>query len=277
MKLKLFQIDAFAGRVFEGNPAAVVPLDHWIADDLMQKIAAENNLAETAFFVKTAAGRYALRWFTPYKEVALCGHATLASAYVIFTALDPSLDVARFDTLSGELTVRRNGSRLALALPASGAEPFTAPDGFAAALADAVGGPKPVELYFCAKGGAGAAALLGVWPSPADIVALKPNGALEETLLRVQAGSLQATAQGDGKPYDFVSRFFAPYWGVREDPVTGSAHGVLVPFWAKRLRKKTLHARQVSPRGGDLYCTDEGAKVLLEGTCVLYLTGEIEV
>ncbi|HWC62293.1 MAG TPA: PhzF family phenazine biosynthesis isomerase, partial [Rhizomicrobium sp.] len=232
---------------------------------------------ETAFLVKTAAGRYALRWFTPHKEVALCGHATLASAFVIFTTLDASLDVARFDTKSGELTVRKSEERLALALPASGAEPFTAPDGFAAALADAAGGAKPAELYFCAKGGGGAAALMAVWPSPADIAALKPTGALDEVLLRVQTASLQATARGDGKPYDFVSRFFAPYLGVQEDPVTGSAHGVLVPFWARRLEKKKLHARQLSPRGGDLWCTDEGAQVLLEGNCVPYLRGEIEV
>jgi PhzF family phenazine biosynthesis protein len=277
MKLKLFQIDAFAERPFEGNPAAVVPLENWVADDLMQKIAAENNLAETAFFVKTAQGRYALRWFTPHKEVPLCGHATLASAFVIFTALDPSLDVARFDTQSGELTVQRGTERLALALPASGAEPFTAPEGFASAPAAAAGGAKPVELYFCAKGGGGAPALLAVWPSPADIVALNPNGTLEDILSRAGTGSLLATAQGDGKPYHFVSRFFSPYWGVPEDPVTGSAHGVLVPFWTKRLGKKMLYARQVSPRGGNLVCTDEGARVRLEGRCALYLTGEIEV
>ena len=277
MKLKLWQVDAFAQKPFEGNPAAVVPLEAWIADDLMQRIAAENNLAETAFFVKTAPGAYHLRWFTPTTEVELCGHATLASAFVIFNLLDTACREARFQTRSGELIVRRGAKGDVLTLPASASVPLSPPPGFAAALAEAAGGNAPREFYFSAKGGAGAGALLAVWSSPAEVIALHPKPDLEEVLLGVNAGSLQATAQGDGRPYDFVSRFFAPHWGVPEDPVTGSAHCALVPFWSRRLDKKVLRARQVSARGGDLLCTDDGAHVLLEGGCALYLTGEIAV
>jgi PhzF family phenazine biosynthesis protein len=278
MKLKLWQIDAFTDRVFGGNPAAVVPLQSWPDTELMQNIAAENNLAETAFFVTTGRGAYDLRWFTPNSEVDLCGHATLASAHVIFRFLDPGLSEVRFQTRSGELKVERgddNGH--VMSLPAAASEPFTPPDGFAAGLAKALNAPVPSELHFSTKGGAGAGALTAVWNSPADIKALKLTGDVEAILLEVKAGSLQATAQGDGKPYDFVSRFFAPHFGVPEDPVTGSAHSALVPFWAKRLNKKTMKARQVSARGGDLICTHDGARVILQGPCALYLTGEIEV
>jgi PhzF family phenazine biosynthesis protein len=278
MKLKLWQIDAFSDRVFGGNPAAVVPLETWPDVALMQNIAAENNLAETAFFVKTGLGAYDLRWFTPNSEVDLCGHATLASAHVIFRFLDPSLNNVRFQTRSGELKVERgDGNGHVVSLPAASSEAFMPPAGFAARLAAALAASAPKEFHFSAKGGAGAGALTGVWNSPAEIKALKPSGDLEAILLEVKAGSLQATAQGDGKPYDFVSRFFAPHFGVPEDPVTGSAHGALVPFWAKRLNKKTLKARQISARGGDLICTDDGARVFLQGPCALYLAGEIEV
>jgi PhzF family phenazine biosynthesis protein len=277
MKLKLFQVDAFSTDVFGGNPAAVVPLETWPSAALMQDIAAENNLAETAFFVKTAPGAYDLRWFTPNSEVDLCGHATLASAHVIFRFLDPGLNGVRFQTRSGELKVERgDGNGHVMALPAASSEPFTAPTGFVARLAKALNADAPKELHFSAKGGAGAGALTALWNSPAEIKVLKPTGDLESILLEVKAGSLQATAAGDGRPYDFVSRFFAPYFGVPEDPVTGSAHSALVPFWAKRLNKKTLKARQLSARGGDLICTDDGARVILQGPCALYLAGEIE-
>jgi PhzF family phenazine biosynthesis protein len=278
MKLKLWQVDAFTDLVFGGNPAAVVPLEAWLGVARMQAIAAENNLAETAFFAKTGPGAYDLRWFTPNSEVDLCGHATLASAYVIFRFLDPGLKEVRFQTRSGELKVERgDGNGHVMSLPAAASQPFTAPEGFAARLAETLNAPAPSELHFSAKGGAGAGALTAVWSSPAAIKALKLTGDLENILLEVKAGSLQATAQGDGKPYDFVSRFFAPHFGVPEDPVTGSAHSALVPFWAKRLNKKTMKARQVSARGGDLICTDDGARVILQGPCALYLTGEIEV
>jgi PhzF family phenazine biosynthesis protein len=278
MKLKLWQVDAFASKVLEGNPAAIVPLESWLDDGLLQGIAAENNLAETAFFVRKGAGAYDLRWFTPNSEVELCGHATLASAYVVFNMLDPALNEVRFQTRSGELKVARGADgRNVMSLPSADSQAFTAPPGFAEALGAALEAPPPAEMHFSRKGGAGTGALIAVWPSPADIKALKPDGNLEAVLLRIEAGSLLATSQGNGKPYDFVSRFFAPYFGVPEDPVTGSAHCALTPFWAKRLGKKTLNARQASPRGGDILCTDDGPRTVLAGPCALYLSGEIEV
>jgi PhzF family phenazine biosynthesis protein len=276
MKLKLWQVDAFASRPFEGNPAAVVPLESWIADDLMQKIAGENNLAETAFFVKTGLGRYDLRWFTPNAEVDLCGHATLASAWIIFNKLDAALNEARFMTRSGELVVTRRADGHVMSLPSAASEPFTPPTGFVEALGKSVGA-APKELHISAKGGAGARALIAVWDSPEQVKTLHPTGDLQTVLMQMQCGSLLATAAGDGAPYDMVSRFFAPYYGVPEDPVTGSAHCALTPFWAKRLDKKILKALQASRRGGDLLCTDDGARVILQGECALYLTGEIEV
>ena len=277
MKLKLWQVDAFASRVLEGNPAAIVQLESWLEDTLMQKIAGENNLSETAFFVRTAPGKYDLRWFTPNSEVELCGHATLASAYVVFNMLDTDLTEVRFQTRSGELKVARGQSGNVMSLPSAASEPFAPPIAFATALAAALSSPPPSEFHFSRKGGAGTGALIAVWPSPDAVKALKPDGNLEAVLSRIEAGSLLATGEGDGKPYDFVSRFFAPYFGVPEDPVTGSAHCALTPFWAKRLGKRTLRARQVSARGGDLLCTDNGARTTLEGPCALYLTGEIEV
>jgi PhzF family phenazine biosynthesis protein len=277
MTLKMWQVDAFASRPFEGNPAAIVPLESWIADDLMQRIAGENNLAETAFFVKTGLGRYDLRWFTPTREVDLCGHATLASAWTVFNRMDTALDQVHFMTRSGELVVTRSAHGNVMSLPSAASEPFTAPDGFAQALGAALQAPPPRELHISAKGGAGARALIAVWDAPDDIKALVPMAELEDVLLQIQCGSLLATARGDGKPYDMVSRFFAPLWGVAEDPVTGSAHCALTPFWARRLGKKSLRARQASPRGGDLLCTDDGARTIIQGDCALYLTGEIEI
>jgi len=276
MKLKLWQIDAFTDTVFGGNPAGVVPLDHWVDASVMQAIAAENNQAETAFFAPNASGSFDLRWFTPTSEVDLCGHATLASAYVIFRFLDPSLKEARFQTRSGELIVRQGqNGRNGMTMPAASAVPFQAPRDFIAALAAAVGS-APDELHYAEKGGAGTGALIGVWSNPDAVKTLKPGPALEALLLTVKAGSLIATAPGGGNPYDMVSRFFAPYFGVPEDPVTGSAHTALTPFWAKRLNKSKLLARQASLRGGDILCTHYGHHVILEGACALYLAGEIE-
>ncbi len=278
MKLRVWQVDAFASQPLEGNPAAIVLLESWLDAGLMQRIANENNLAETAFFVKTGPGAYDLRWFTPASEVDLCGHATLASAYVIFRFLDSGLSDIRFQTRSGELKVGRgddNGH--VMSLPAAQSAPLTPPDGFVSRLAKSLNADAPRELHFSAKGGAGAGALTAVWNSPAEIRSLKPGNDLEEVLLEVKAGSLQATAQGDGRPYDFVARFFAPHFGVPEDSVTGSAHCALVPFWARRLDKKFLKARQLSARGGDLICTGDDARVNLQGPCALYLTGEIEI
>jgi len=270
MKLKLWQVDAFARRPLEGNPAAVVPLDAWIDAGLMQKIANENNLAETAFFVRTAPGRYDLRWFTPESEVDLCGHATLASAWTVFEFLAPDLRAVSFMTRSGELTVTRgdNGNNV-MSLPSDPVVPYDAPAGFPEALAKALDAPPPRELL---KG----RYLMAVWDSAAQVRALQGPGDVAAVLRRADIWGLIATASGDDR-YDFVSRFFAPDKGVPEDPVTGSAHCALTPFWAKRLAKKTMQARQVSSRGGDLLCTDEGPRTVLAGPCALYMTGEIEV
>jgi PhzF family phenazine biosynthesis protein len=269
MKLKLWQIDAFANKPLEGNPAAVVPLDAWIEPGLMQKIAGENNLAETAFFVKSAPGRYDLRWFTPASEVELCGHATLASAWLVFEAFDRELNFVSFQTRSGELIVTRGrDGRHVMSLPSDKVAPFEGPAGFARELGDALGVAPPKEVL---KG----RYLLAVWDDAATIRGIK-NPDVARLLRSVNMWGLIVTAKGDDG-YDFVSRFFAPDKGVPEDPVTGSAHCALTPLWAKRLSKKTMRARQVSPRGGVLTCTDEGARAVISGPCALYMTGEIEV
>jgi len=277
MKLKMWQGDAFSAAPLGGNPAAIVPLERWLDAGLMQAIAAENNVAETAFFVKTGAGTYDLRWFAPDREVDLCGHATLASAWVIFNKLGDALKEVRFQTRSGELVVTRGDNSNVMSLPSAPSEPFTPPAGFTAALGKSLGAPAPTELHISAKGGAGARALIAVWDTLDQIKALTLGADLQDVLMQIQCGSLLATAAGGGAPYDMVSRFFAPYYGVPEDPVTGSAHCALTPFWAKRLGKKTLKARQASKRGGNLLCTDAGERVVIVGECALYLTGEIEV
>ena len=277
MKLKIWQVDAFASKPLEGNPAAIVPLESWLEADLMQRIAAENNVAETAYFVKTGPGAYGLRWFAPGREVDLCGHATLASAWIIFEKIDLALNEVRFMTRSGELVVTRGKNGNVMSLPSADSESFTPPAGLAAALGESLGGKPPAELHISAKGGAGAKALIAVWNSPDEVKALEPGAKLQDVAMQVGAGSVLATAAGGGAPYDMVSRFFAPYYGVPEDPVTGSAHCALTPFWARRLGKKTLKARQASPRGGDLICTDDGPRTIIQGDCALFLTGEIEI
>jgi PhzF family phenazine biosynthesis protein len=279
MKLRLWQVDAFAERPFSGNPAAVVPLESWLSDETMQAIANENNLAETAFFVPHATGMgcYDLRWFTPAVEVPLCGHATLASGWVVLNELAPTLDKVSFETKSGTLTVaRETNGRLLMALPASSVDPFTAPAGLAKQLAEMTGGVAPEELHWSPKGAGGNPGLVAVWPEAA-LRAIRVTGSLAEALASVKARGLLATAKGDGKPYDFLSRFFAPGLGVQEDPVTGSANCALTRFWSKRLGKTQLRVWQASPRGGDLLCTDEGDRVTLSGPCALYMRGEIEV
>ena len=277
MTLRMWQVDAFAGKPLEGNPAAIVPLERWLDAELMQAIAAENNVAETAFFVKTGAGAYDLRWFAPEREVDLCGHATLASAWILFNKIEPALNQVRFMTRSGELVVTRGSDGNVMSLPSAPSETFAPPPGFSEALGKSLNAPAPSELHISAKGGAGAKALIAVWNTPNQIKALKPEADLKDVAMRIGAGSVLATAAGGGAPYDMVSRFFAPYYGVPEDPVTGSAHCALTPFWAQRLGKKTLKARQASARGGDLVCTDDGARTIIQGHCALYLTGEIEI
>jgi predicted PhzF superfamily epimerase YddE/YHI9 len=269
MHLKLWQIDAFAKKPLEGNPAAVVPLDAWIAPDLMRAIARENNLSETAFLVKTGDGHYDLRWFTPGGEVDLCGHATLASAWLLFEELEPALKVVHFKTRSGELTVTRGRFGLTMSLPTDMPAPFDAPVGFAEQIGAALGIVPPEELY-CAR------YLLGLWNDPKTIRDIGGCGEIARVLRTQNLWGMAVTAKGDGD-YDFVSRFFAPDKGVPEDPVTGSAHCILTPFWAQRLGKKTMKARQVSPRGGDLIVTDDGPRTVIAGQCALYMKGEISV
>ena len=269
MKLKLWQVDAFAAKPLEGNPAAIVPLDSWLDAGLMQKIANENNLAETAFFVREGRGRYALRWFTPVGEVELCGHATLASAWAVFEFLDPDLKQVAFETKSGTLTVESAADGYhVMSLPSEVLQELVDSD-LAVQIGKALDATPPA---FTLKG----RYVVGVWDKAADVRGLRGPGDIERVLRPRNVWGFIATAPGD-EGYDFVSRFFAPDKGVPEDPVTGSAHCALTPFWAKRLGKKTMKARQVSPRGGDLICTDAGERTILAGPCAHYMTAEIMV
>ncbi len=269
MNLKLWQVDAFAAKPLEGNPAAIVPLAAWIDDGLMQRIANENNLAETAFFVAKGDGKYHLRWFTPEAEVELCGHATLASAWLLFDRLAPELKRIDFETRSGTLTVERGrDGQHVMSMPSDPIAPFAA-TGLAKEIADALGAPPPSAIL---KGRYAVA----VFDDAATVRGLAGPGEIQRVLRSLGLWGLIATAPGD-QGYDFVSRFFAPEKGVPEDPVTGSAHCALTPYWAKRLGKNTLKARQVSPRGGDLVCTSQGDRTILSGPCALYMTAEIEV
>lgn len=260
---QLFQVDAFADHLFSGNPAAVCPLPAWPADALLQAIAAENNLAETAFFV--AAGRhYELRWFTPTAEIRLCGHATLASAFVLFNCLDYAGDSISFQTRhSGELRVRREGEMLWLDFPAQASAPCDdIPDPLRNGL-----GASPGEWRLGPN-------YMAVFESEADVAALAPD---MRALVQLRDRCVIATAPADAADVDFVSRFFAPNYGIDEDPVTGSAHCMLAPYWGQRLDKPRLNARQISPRGGRLVCELAGERVHIGGQAVLYLQGEIEI
>lgn len=261
MKLPLYQIDAFASEVFSGNPAAVCILDSWLEDKLLQGIAAENNLSETAFLVRNNEG-FDLRWFTPVTEVALCGHATLASGFVLFSCLKWKEDVIRFQTRkSGQLKVARRGDLLEMDFPARPAHAAIPPPGLEAAL-----NVHPAGVLGSAED------ILVLLESESTVRDLQPDFA---ALGRVECRGVIATAKGDRS--DFVSRFFAPRVGIPEDPVTGSAHCVLIPYWAKALGKKNLHALQVSKRGGELFCEDRGERVRIAGKAVLYLEGTISI
>jgi predicted PhzF superfamily epimerase YddE/YHI9 len=260
-KLPLYWVDAFADQPFHGNPAAVVPLAAWPADALMQQIAFENGLAETAFFVRTGPDRFHLRWFTPALEVDLCGHATLAAAFTLFTQLNQTGDTISFDSRSGPLTVSRlPGHRFELDFPSRPAQVGVVPSALGPAL-----GAQPEAV-------AQARDTLCVFPRAEDVRALQPDFA---ALAQFDTFAFIATAPGDD--CDFVSRFFAPRAGINEDPVTGSAHCTLIPYWAQRLGKTRLHARQVSARGGELFCELRGDRVGIAGHAVLYLRGEIEI
>ena len=263
MRLPIYQIDAFTDSVFAGNPAAVVPLESWLPDATLLSIAAENNLAETAFFVPQGDG-YELRWFTPTVEMDLCGHATLASAFAIATILEWGSSHITFTTrMAGVLTVTRDGDLYTLDFPSRPPVPLVeAPAG----LAEALGGPQPVTVLKSRD-------LLVVYEDEAAVRALAPD---MSALARLDAFATCVTAPGrDG--VDFVSRFFAPGGGVPEDPVTGSAHCTLIPYWAERLGKTRMEARQVSARGGALACELAGDRVKIGGKAVLYMEGSIFV
>ncbi|MCX6559234.1 MAG: PhzF family phenazine biosynthesis protein [Candidatus Aminicenantes bacterium] len=260
MKLRYHQIDAFSDRLFGGNPAGVCPLEAWLPAEIMQKIAMENNQAETAFYVP-GPGRHAIRWFTPAVEVDLCGHATLAAAYVIFHVDGFAGPRIEFDSRSGLLTVRRDGERLTLDFPADEIVPVEPPE----LLVEGLGAP-PAEAY------KGKTDYMLVYDTAEAVADMRPDFGL---VAKVPARGVIVTSPG--RDTDFVSRFFGPQVGIDEDPVTGSAHTTLTPYWAKRLRKAELTAAQLSKRGGRLWCKLVGDRVEISGQARAYLRGEIEI
>jgi PhzF family phenazine biosynthesis protein len=261
MRAPIFQLDAFASRRFAGNPAAVVLLDRYLDDAVLQSIAAENNLAETAFLVPDG-GDYRLRWFTPAVEVPLCGHATLATSAVVMERLEPARRRVVFHTASGPLTVQRTDAGYAMDFPARHARRVAAPPGLAAIL-----GAAPIEVF------ADDFNYLVLLASAQAVRELSPDIA---GIARLDRSGLIVTAAGDA-PFDFTSRYFAPAKGIPEDPVTGGAHCALTPYWAKRLGKNEFRAWQASRRGGELDCRLAGERVELRGACVFYLEGHIDV
>jgi PhzF family phenazine biosynthesis protein len=256
--LKIFHVNAFASGAFSGNPAAVVPLDFWLSENLMQQIAAQNNLSETAFFVKTADG-FHIRWFTPAVEVNLCGHATLSSAYVIFELLGFSGKTITFDSKSGPLYVSKSGSEFFLNFPAVVSEELQVLDGVVPAL-----GSTPTKILKAADD------VLLIFENEETVANLEPDFAL---LSSINARGVIVSSLSN--PYDFVCRFFGPNVGVNEDPVTGSAFTKLIPYWAGILGKNEMNACQISKRRGDVSCQSLGDRVLIGGRANLYLQGEI--
>jgi PhzF family phenazine biosynthesis protein len=261
MRTPIFQIDAFTTRRFAGNPAAVMPMDSFPADAVLQAIAAENNLSETAFLVPEGRD-YRLRWFTPRVEVPLCGHATLASAAVVMERLDPGRSCVVFHSASGPLAVNRSNTGYVMDFPARPSEPVSVPP----RLAEVLGG-VPVEVF------SNAFNYLALLESVQTLRALAPDMA---SLARMDRPGVIVTAPGD-ETYDFVSRYFAPAKGIPEDPVTGAAHCMLTPYWTKRLGKTAFRAFQASRRGGEILCRLAGDRVELEGSCVFYLEGIVEI
>lgn len=262
MNNSIYVVDAFVGEGLAGNPAAVCPRGDWLADDVMQDIAREMALSETAFYAPQGDGTYLLRWFTPATEVDLCGHATLASAAVHFAFLDPGASAVRFDSLkAGSLTVSRNGELLELDFPARPAKPEGS-DGLTAAL-----GVEPAEVLRIPG-----ATCLAVLDSEQSLRGLSPDmarlSALPDRMTIVTA---------PGENVDFVSRCFAPSAGIDEDPVTGSAHTTLVPYWSQRLGKTELHAIQASARGGELFCTDRGERIAIAGRAAIRSKGRLDL
>ncbi len=261
MRTPLFQVDAFTSRLFAGNPAAVMPMERFPADSVMQAIAAENNLAETAFLVPEGED-YRLRWFTPTVEVPLCGHATLASGAVVMERLQPGRTSVVFHSASGPLAVTRKSGVYVMDFPVRHSEQVPTPPGMAEAL-----GATPLEVYV------GSFNYMAILDSPKSVRSLEPAMA---GIAKLDRGGVIVTAPGDGQ-YDFVSRYFAPAKGIPEDPVTGSAHCMLAPYWARRLGKTSFQAFQASRRGGEVGCRLDGERVELEGACVFYLEGTAEI
>lgn len=257
MRLPLYQVDAFTDQLFGGNPAAVCPLERWLPDETMQAIATENNLSETAFIVQEATG-WRIRWFTPVAEVKLCGHATLASAWIYFHHLQPNTTEVVLNSLSGPLTVSHDGDLLTLDFPLQRAESVATPDILATAL-----GTEPLEVL-------AADDWLIRLDSEETVRNLQPDMTLMKQLER---RGVIVTAEGND--CDFVSRFFAPKYGIDEDPVTGSAHTKLVPYWADKTGNQRFHARQLSARGGELFCELRSERVLISGHAMPYLQGTI--
>jgi PhzF family phenazine biosynthesis protein len=261
MKIPIYQVDAFTSEVFSGNPAAVCILDSWLEDNILQSIAAENNLSETAFLVRNDDG-FDIRWFTPRTEVTLCGHATLASAFVLFTCRDWSKEKIRFRTRkSGQLIVGKRNGLLEMDFPSRPAHSINLPPGLKEAL-----GVTPNAVLSSAED------LLVVLENERAVRDLQPDVSALEWL---ECRGIIVTSRGSQS--DFVSRFFAPCVGIPEDPVTGSAHCVLVPYWSSELRKKNLHAFQISKRGGELFCINAGNRVKISGKAVLYLEGLLTI
>lgn len=261
MRTQIFQVDAFTTRLFAGNPAAVMPMDHFPDDAVMQALAAENNLAETAFLVRDGDD-YRLRWFTPVTEVPLCGHATLASAAVVMERLEPTRRRVVFHSASGPLTVSRAGQGYVMDFPARLSERVSAPPGLEQAL-----GVVPFEVFVNAFN------YMAVLDSAQVVRELAPDMAM---LARIDRSGVIVTAPGN-ESWDFVSRYFAPAKGIPEDPVTGAAHCMLVPYWARRLDRTAFRAFQASRRGGEIVCRLDGDRVELEGNCVFYLEGEVAI
>ncbi len=264
MEIKIFQIDAFTDTLFCGNPAAVCPLDHWLEDETLQNIAIENNLAETVFFVPLSNTHFHIRWFTTEIEMDLCGHATLAAAFVIFEHLEYDCDEVLFDSQSGRLQVTKDGDYLALDFPSRPPQKATLPQ----IIADGLN-RQPVEVWKARD-------YLLVYDSEEDIKQLVPNmGIINQ--INIDPGGIIVTALGNAEDVDFVSRLFTPQASVFEDPVTGSAHCTLVPFWAERLQKTDFRALQISKRGGELLCQLQKNRVLIKGKAVTYLQGVIHI
>lgn len=259
MKIPIYQVDAFTSKLFSGNPAAVCPLEAWLDPNQLLNIAAENNLSETAFFVKKNYF-YELRWFTPEIEVDLCGHATLATGHVLFNHLGYAEKEIRFETKSGRLTVTRSDDLISLDFPATPPVKVDMTDNLTKGL-----GKKPLEVYKSRD-------YLALFETEKEVLSIQPDFKILEKL---DALGIIITARGDTS--DFVSRFFAPAVGIDEDPVTGSAHTTLVPFWANKLNKTQFHAFQISKRGGKLFCQLAGDRVLISGKAKTYMKGEIEI